>query len=251
MPKKTQNKRTKSSPKKSKKTSVSKKTAGKEVVKKAAKRIAKKTTRTMALARRKKEALFHFGNISKENSRILVLVVMIIFVCTMLIITQMTQANDSGASANVQIVQIKKETPIQKEIKEMVQGYPIQDMTPFILQQDPKVAAFLIAIAKKESAWGLHHPVLNGQDCYNYWGFRLKSDKMGSGGHTCFDSPKDAVDTVAARLNELVKVENIDSPKEMIVWKCGYGCQDKTKTAEEQKWIKDVNIYYSTLTQNL
>jgi hypothetical protein len=59
------------------------------------------------------------------------------------------------------------------------------------------------------------------------------------------------VDVVASRLNELVNQENIDSPKDMIVWKCGYGCQDSVKTASEKKWISDVNIYYKQFSEYL
>jgi hypothetical protein len=144
-------------------------------------------------------------------------------------------------------VKINKPNPLASEIKQMVAGYPIEQMTPYILKQDPKTAAFLVAIAKKESAWGKRKPVLDGKDCYNYWGFRLKSEKMGSGGHTCFDSPEQAVTTIASRIDELVKEEKIETPKDMVVWKCGYGCQDKVKTVAEKKWISDVDMYYSKL----
>lgn len=142
---------------------------------------------------------------------------------------------------------VEKNAALKKEITNLVQGYPIEKMTPYIAKQDPRTAAFLVAIAKKESNWGKRKPVLAGQDCYNYWGFRLQAEKMGSGGHTCFDSPKEAVETVASRIDELVNEENIDSPQEMIIWKCGYGCQNEIKSSSERKWITDVNFYYDKL----
>jgi hypothetical protein len=190
---------------------------------------------------------FSLGNIHPEKGRLLILSLVVIFFCTILIVQQYALNEAYNRPSKTTYVYITKENPIDAEIRSMVKGYPIEQMTPYITQQDPKVAAFMIAIAKKESAWGEHHPVLNGRDCYNYWGFRLKTDKMGSGGHTCFDSPEQAVDTVAQRINELVNVENVNSAKEMIVWKCGYSCQNQPKTYDEQKWISDVNMYYQPL----
>ena len=192
---------------------------------------------------------FSFGDINPDRGRILILIIMIIFTITgmvfMNVIDSRIQNNFTGTNDQ------RKNIALEKEIYKLVYGYPIARMTPYISQEDPKVAAFMIAIAKKESNWGKRKPVLNGEDCYNYWGFRLKTDKMGSAGHTCFDSPREAVNAVAARVDELVNEENIDTPKDMVVWKCGYGCQDETKTKSEQKWIRDVDFYYSKLSDYL
>lgn len=135
---------------------------------------------------------------------------------------------------------------LQEEITNMVKGYPIEAMVPFIVEWDPKVAAFLVSIAKKESAWGKRVPVLNGEDCYNYWGYRGIRDRMGTGGHTCFDSPEDAVDTVGKRINELVIKQNLDTPEKMIVWKCGSTCAGHSNYGVE-KWISDVNLYFQKI----
>ena len=193
---------------------------------------------------------FSFGGINPDRGRILILIVLIIFMITGMVFDSFVY-NDKQEkvikSNNIQ----KKNIVLEKEISKLVQGYPIERMTSYISQKDPKVAAFMIAIAKKESNWGKRKPVLAGNDCYNYWGFRLKTDKMGSAGHTCFDSPREAVNIVAARLDELVNKEKIDSPKEMVVWKCGYGCQDESKSNSEQKWISDVDYYYSKLSDYL
>lgn len=134
----------------------------------------------------------------------------------------------------------------EREIMDMVSGYPMERMVPYIAKKDKVVAAFLVGIAKKESDWGKRSPKLGGKDCYNYWGFRQEREKMGSGGHTCFDSPKDAVNTVSDRIDELVNEEKRNSPREMVIWKCGYDCSWDSAYAI-QKWITDVDFYFKKL----
>jgi hypothetical protein len=133
---------------------------------------------------------------------------------------------------------------IKEKMQKMVEGYPIEEMIPFIAKQDKLVAAFLISIAKKESAWGKHAPVLDGEDCFNYWGYRGIRKRMGTDGHTCFDSREDAVKTVAKRIKNIIEKEKISTPKEMVtVWKCGYDCSwDDPKAVK--KWISDVDHYF-------
>lgn len=135
------------------------------------------------------------------------------------------------------------EKKLKSEILKMVKGTPMEKMAPFIAKQDRIVAAFLVAIAKKESSWGKHVPVLNGEDCYNYWGYRGIRKKMGTGGHTCFDSPKDAVETVAKRIDFLVNSEKLDTPEKFKVWKCGYDCSWDDPSAV-RKWVQDVDYYF-------
>jgi hypothetical protein len=138
---------------------------------------------------------------------------------------------------------------LEKKIRAMVAGYPIEEMVPFILEKDKMVAAFLVGIAKKESAWGKRVPLLREHDCFNYWGYRGKRRFMGTGGHTCFNSPKDAVDTVSRRLEKLIFSEKVDTPAEMmVVWKCGYDCSGHTK-ADTKKWIQDVDLYFHQLDE--
>ncbi len=132
----------------------------------------------------------------------------------------------------------------EKNIREMVKGYPIEEMVPYILTKDRLTAAFLIGIAKKESNWGKRVPVLNGQDCYNYWGYRGIRRMMGTGGHTCFNSREDAVDTVAKRLDRLIHSEQLNTPEKLVVWKCGFSCQGHSRESVK-KWISDVDMYYS------
>jgi hypothetical protein len=214
----------------------------------------KKTNKNTKPKRRSKrgsknDVILTLGKISPERSRILVLIVLIIFMATGMFFAGM--ARRAYAVRAVTEPVLEKNAALKKQITQLVKGYPIARMMPYIMDKDPKVAAFLVSIAKKESNWGKRKPVLDGKDCYNYWGFRLSTDEMGSGGHTCFNSPHQAVEIVAARIAQLVNVEKIDSPKEMVVWKCGYGCLNADKSPSEKKWIKDVSLYYGKLSDYL
>lgn len=142
--------------------------------------------------------------------------------------------------------QVQKNSELKNKISELVKGYPIETMIPYIARKDKDVAAFLISIAKKESNWGKRVPVLDGKDCYNYWGYRGESERMGSGGHTCFDNPKQAVRVVSQRLDELIELSKADSPRKMIVWKCGYSCMGHSDYSVN-KWIRDVDYYYKKI----
>lgn len=141
--------------------------------------------------------------------------------------------------------QVTKEK-YEESIRNMVKGYPVEAMLPYIFEQDRLTAAFLIGIAKKESNWGKRVPVLEDQDCFNYWGYRGVRRMMGSGGHTCFNSREDAVETVAKRLEKLIHSEKLDTPEKMIIWKCGYSCQGHGRESVK-KWISDVDMYFSQL----
>jgi hypothetical protein len=138
---------------------------------------------------------------------------------------------------------------LEKKILEMVKGYPIEQMVPYIIEKDPKVAAFLISIAKKESNWGVRHPKYQGRDCFNYWGYK-GPNRVGSGGHSCFNSRKEAVDIVGKRIENLVYGQDLDTPSEMIVWKCGSSCKGHSSFGV-RKWISDVNYYYKQLQTRL
>ncbi len=136
-----------------------------------------------------------------------------------------------------------KTEEFEHELRKILAKSPMEDMIPLIAQQDRTVAAFLVGIAKKESNFGRRVPVLNGQDCFNYWGYRGIRPRMGSGGHTCFDDPQDAIDTVGGRLGRLVNAD-VDTPQEMVLWKCGSQC---SKDPQAGKWIRDVNLYFKKI----
>ena len=87
---------------------------------------------------------------------------------------------------------IKIPTAMEIRIGRLVAGQPMAEMTPFIAEKDKAVAAYLVAIAKKESNWGKFSPQKNNKNCYNYWGYRGTYNQTASG-YSCFDSPQQAV----------------------------------------------------------
>jgi len=165
-----------------------------------------------------------------------------------MVIDEQILTDEDIANFTELIADSQEKKVFEAKIRSMVKGYPIEAMVPDILDQDHLVAAFLVSIAKKESNWGKRVPVLDDQDCFNYWGYRGIRDRMGTGGHTCFDSPQDAVNTVAKRIKTLVIQEQLDTPKKMIIWKCGSSCSGHSRESVV-KWIADVDMYFSRLNQ--
>ena len=156
---------------------------------------------------------------------------------------QKSKEIDDFVLATIKKFKKAKSDELANEIQKIVAGSPMEKMVPLISQEDRTVAAFLVGIAKKESNFGRRVPVLNGKDCYNYWGYRGIRKRMGTGGHTCFDSPEDAIKTVGRRIQNLVNAK-VDTPQEMVLWKCGSAC---SRDANASKWISDVNIYFSKI----
>ena len=143
------------------------------------------------------------------------------------------------------VAEVKKTvSPRETQIKKMVAYSPIREMAPFIAKKDKKVAAYLVAIAKKESNWGVYSPKKEGKECYNYWGYRGPENTTESG-YSCFDSPAQAVNIVGNRLEDLIK-KKIRTPRDMVVWKCGRNRADQ-RTASAAKWVRDVNLYYKKM----
>ncbi|MFH1183198.1 MAG: hypothetical protein V1690_02970 [Candidatus Moraniibacteriota bacterium] len=142
---------------------------------------------------------------------------------------------------------LKGEMDILEEgkIKELVSGHPIERMASYLAKENGQTASFLIAIAKKESNWGKHSPQKAGRDCYNYWGYR-GGYKPTESGYSCFDSPKQAVETVGERIDNLIG-KKIDTPAEMVIWKCGSDCEAAGGQTAANKWIADVGLYYRKL----
>ena len=138
----------------------------------------------------------------------------------------------------------KEKIAFEKKIHNIVRGYPIEKMAPYISRKNKRVASFLVAIAKKESNWGRHSPKKDGKECFNYWGYRGPENPTDSG-YSCFDSPAHAVNVVGGRIGELVRGK-IDTPKEMVMWKCGTtNCARRDRGAA--KWIWDVGYYYQKI----
>ena len=135
-----------------------------------------------------------------------------------------------------------------EKVRAVAAGYPIAAMSEYIARFDEQTAAYLVAIAKKESDWGKHVPVSEGgRDCYNYWGFRDPDNTEGSGGHTCFDNPEHAVRAVGRRVYELTHRYKRDTPRELAVWKCGSACD--MNDASTKKWVSDVSWGYALFMQ--
>ena len=139
----------------------------------------------------------------------------------------------------------KKNDRIDPAIYAMVEGFPMEEMVPALSTRKKEVAAYLVAIAKKESNWGKHTPKKNGQECYNFWGYRGKENTTDSG-YSCFDSPEHAVEVVGNRIERLID-QKIDTPAKMVVWKCGRDCEAAGGQAAANKWIADVASYYNKL----
>lgn len=133
---------------------------------------------------------------------------------------------------------------LEQKIRGMTHGYPMEKMSPYISEKDKKVATFLVAIGKKESNWGRLSPKKNGRECYNYWGYRGPENTTASG-YSCFRNPEQAVNVVGKRIQELVN-QDLDTPREMAVWKCGWDCSWDNPGAV-RKWVSDVDFYYQKI----
>ena len=197
--------------------------------------------KTVDFSKRKMKKLAYLEDDLLRNFLfILIILFLILFIfCVVNSSQQIVKASD-----NVRLnIGKYRNQELENKIKKMTADYPIDKMAYYISRQDEDVAAFLVAIAKKESNWGKRTPKLNGKECYNYWGFREKRTRMGSGGHTCFDNPRDAVATVSGRIKNLL-AKGVDTPAEMVIWKCGYSCKSQNPQSVK-KWIADIGLYYS------
>lgn len=185
-----------------------------------------------------------FRKFDQEKLRFFLILLVVVLLDVMVIFVYFFKT-EIDREIVVKTVNFPNNSKLRGELVEMTKGYPIENMIPLISRQDEEVAAFLISIAKKESNWGKRVPKLDGKDCYNYWGYRGIREKMGTGGHTCFDSPRDAVRTVSARIKKLID-QDINTPSKMVVWKCGYSCSGHSDYSVK-KWISDVDYYFGKI----
>lgn len=190
----------------------------------------------------KNKKYFHFGKMSTYQALIVILFFAIIFMSQVILIHRYYYKQLLEKIPQPITLEDARREYLENKIGNLVKGTPMEVMVPFIAEKNKKTAAFLIGIARKESNWGKRKPVLDGKDCFNYWGYRLKTEKMGSGGHTCFSSPEEAVNVVGRRIEEIIKKNEVDSAKKMIVWKCGYSCATHSPESVS-KWIRDVDMY--------
>ena len=126
----------------------------------------------------------------------------------------------------------------------IVGNAPIKEMVPFIAKRNERTAAFLVAIAKKESSFGEHSPSLDGQDCYNYWGYKGSAGRGVSMGYACFASAEEAIEIVGNRIDVLVN-KNKTTPASMVhTWKCGTSCKGDPGAPG---WISTVAMYFEKI----
>lgn len=154
-----------------------------------------------------------------------------------------TNAYMEADIASMDVQSIHHKTPLERDLERIVDGHPISEMIPYIARQDSETAKFLVSIAKKESNWGKYSPKNElGETCYNYWGYRGQTESVTRSGYSCFKSPKEAVAVVGKRLNHLIWDLRLDTPEELVVWKCGFSCAGHSPYGV-QKWIDDVGYY--------
>lgn len=147
-------------------------------------------------------------------------------------------------------VSVNPHAVLESDVREVVTGFPIEAMAPYIAKHNKTVAAFLVGIAKKESNWGKRIPVdSDGADCYNYWGYKGAGSRGTAMGHGCFGSPEEAIGIVGGRLDTFVLKYKFDTPEDLIVWKCGWNCDTHSKESV-RKWISDVGIYFDKVKKN-
>lgn len=138
---------------------------------------------------------------------------------------------------------------LTKELDELVAGFPIESMTKAIARYDREIAGLIVGIGKKESNWGKRTPKLDGEECFNFWGYRGAGTKgFTSDGYGCWNTPEEAVKTIGDRLEKLRDLRLSTEPARMIVWKCGSTCAGHSDESV-RKWIADVNIYYRKIAQ--
>lgn len=138
-----------------------------------------------------------------------------------------------------------KNNQAEEKLYGLVGNFPIKEMVPFIAGYDREVAALVVGIAKKESDWGKHAPSKNGQDCFNYWGYKSSGSRGTAMGYACFGSAEEAVTAVAGRIGHFVD-KKLNTPAKMVVWKCGSSCA-WDNPANVRKWIADVSVYYNQI----
>lgn len=135
-------------------------------------------------------------------------------------------------------------------VSTMMRGHPMKSMASYIAAQDPLTATFLVAIAKQESNWGKYSPkAADGSECYNYWGYRGQTRDVTPSGYSCFRSPEEAVLVVGGRLSRLIFDYGIDTPRELLVWKCGSSCENHDQD-DVARWQRTVGFYSKKIKED-
>ena len=141
-----------------------------------------------------------------------------------------------------EIAKDKKTEERIKKFEKLLENHPMQEMSKYLAKLDPKVAAFLVGIAKQESNWGKRSPWKGGIDCYNYWGYKTSGSRGKALGHACFGSREEAVATVSKRIDYFVNSTNRNNATKMLVWKCGRTCAGHNRN-DVNRWVYTVDTY--------
>ncbi len=158
------------------------------------------------------------------------------------------EKSDEGSVAGEMMPDLANKK-LEKELRSMTEGFPIEEMTPFIAEYDKKIAGLIVGIAKKESNWGKRSPSKNGNTCYNYWGYKGAGTLGTSMGYGCFASPQEAVEAIGGRISELVE-QDLDTPSKIVIWKCGRSCAATGGQVAANKWISDISVYYNKIVNS-
>ena len=177
----------------------------------------------------------------------------VLFLVSMLFALLFSVAGEKASMDMDAIGQSAKPAPktkLERVVTDMMKGRPMEKMAPYIARQDPMTAAFIVSIAKQESNWGTHSPKdADGRECYNYWGYRGNTENVTPSGYSCFDSPRQAVAVVGKRLSSLIYEQQLDTPRELLVWKCGSSCASHDQ-GDVARWQRTVGMYSDAIRKD-
>lgn len=138
----------------------------------------------------------------------------------------------------------KSSGDFSEKLYAIVGDAPIKEMIPFIAKRNKHTAAFLIAIAKKESGLGEHAPSLDGRDCHNYWGYKGSAGRGSSLGYACFADAEEAIEIVGNRIDVLVSKDRTTPARMVDTWKCGTSCKGDPGAPS---WVSTVSLYFEKI----
>ncbi len=152
-------------------------------------------------------------------------------------------------TSNIASVGVSEKADFEAELQSIVAGYPIESMVSTIAEYDRDIAGLIVGIAKKESNWGKRVPrTADGDDCFNYWGYKGAGARGLAMGHGCFGEPAEAVRIIGQRLQTLVALRQTSEPAHLTIWKCGSSCVGHSPESV-RKWVSDVDFYFRAIAR--
>ena len=117
---------------------------------------------------------------------------------------------------------------LRKDVAKELTGTKMESMIDHIAAQDRETAALLVGIARIESGYSHNYS-------YNFWGY--------AGGYYGFSGPKQAVETVGKRIDQL-RDQGLNTPAKIVTtWKCGRSCASHAP-GSVQRWVSTVSGPY-------